>query len=120
MLCSDFRDIFNVNHFINSLRDEVKIIKKLPDKVGRKTPDKSVKETRKKKSVKGKVSRGIFYMHPVSWSSEQYYLNQVSQGNLFLLITTYSVLPCLYILGINFLAKICIACRSCLLQGSTK
>ena len=76
MLCSDFRDIFNVNHFINSLRDEVKIVKKLPAKFGRKTPNKSVKE----------VPREIFSMPPVSWSNEKYYLKQVSQGNLFFLL----------------------------------
>nr|CAD1828943.1 unnamed protein product [Ananas comosus var. bracteatus] len=33
---SDFEDIFDVNHFINSLRDEVKIVKRIPDKFSRK------------------------------------------------------------------------------------
>ncbi|KAG1371423.1 rhamnogalacturonan I rhamnosyltransferase 4 [Cocos nucifera] len=64
---SDFRDIFNVNHFINSMRDEVKIVRKLPAKFGRKTPDKSVKE----------VPREIFSMPPVSWSNEKYYLKEI-------------------------------------------
>ncbi|RDY01634.1 hypothetical protein CR513_15013, partial [Mucuna pruriens] len=32
---SDFKDIFNVDHFITSLRDEVRIIKQLPPKVKR-------------------------------------------------------------------------------------
>ncbi|CAN4123878.1 unnamed protein product [Withania somnifera] len=56
---SDFEDIFDVKHFINSLRDEVRIIKRLPKK----------------------FSRGYEYhpleMPPVSWSSEQYYLQQI-------------------------------------------
>ncbi|XP_026658455.2 rhamnogalacturonan I rhamnosyltransferase 1-like isoform X2 [Phoenix dactylifera] len=64
---SDFRDIFNVNHFINSLRDEVKIIRKLPDKFSRKISDKSGRKFR----------RQIFSMPPVSWSSEKYYLRQI-------------------------------------------
>ncbi|XP_072977246.1 rhamnogalacturonan I rhamnosyltransferase 1-like [Typha angustifolia] len=53
---SDFGDIFNVNYFINSLRDEVKIVKKLPQKFSKKIP---------------------FSMPPVSWSSEKYYLKQI-------------------------------------------
>ncbi|XP_073113650.1 rhamnogalacturonan I rhamnosyltransferase 1-like [Elaeis guineensis] len=64
---SDFRDIFNVNHFINSLRDEVKIIRKLPDKFSRKISDKSGR----------KIRRQIFSLPPVSWSSEKYYLRQI-------------------------------------------
>ncbi|CAD5172394.1 unnamed protein product [Musa acuminata subsp. malaccensis] len=56
---SDFGDIFNVNHFINSLRDEVKIVKSLPKKFGR------------------KIHTEPFSMPPVSWSSEKYYLKQI-------------------------------------------
>ncbi|KAI0527572.1 hypothetical protein KFK09_003177 [Dendrobium nobile] len=56
---SDFGDIFNVRHFINSLRDEVKIVKSLPNKFD------------------AKVTSGLFSMPPVSWSRETYYLNQV-------------------------------------------
>lgn len=58
-LCSDFGDIFNVGHFINSLRDEVKIVKSLPSKFD------------------AKVRAGLFSMPPVSWSRETYYLDQV-------------------------------------------
>ncbi|XP_038988865.1 rhamnogalacturonan I rhamnosyltransferase 1-like isoform X2 [Phoenix dactylifera] len=64
---SDFRDIFNVNHFIHSLRDEVKIIQKLPAKFGREIPDKFIKT----------IHREIFSMPPVSWASEKYYLKQI-------------------------------------------
>ncbi|EAZ27289.1 hypothetical protein OsJ_11228 [Oryza sativa Japonica Group] len=53
---SDFGDIFDVNHFINSLQDEVKIIRELPQKFSRKVP---------------------FSMQPISWSSEKYYLRQI-------------------------------------------
>ncbi|KAM0953859.1 putative GDP-fucose protein O-fucosyltransferase [Dioscorea sansibarensis] len=56
---SDFGDIFNVQHFIDSLRDEVKIIKSLPKKFGK------------------KFQQGLFSMPPVSWSNEKYYLKQI-------------------------------------------
>ncbi|OVA03899.1 GDP-fucose protein O-fucosyltransferase [Macleaya cordata] len=55
---SDFKDIFNVKHFINSLRDEVRIVKALPKKFNRK-------------------NRPFFSMPPVSWSNERYYLKQI-------------------------------------------
>ncbi|KAF8395956.1 hypothetical protein HHK36_017567 [Tetracentron sinense] len=55
---SDFKDIFNVKHFIKSLRNEVRIIKSLPEKFNRK-------------------SRKFFSMPPVSWSNEKYYLKQI-------------------------------------------
>ncbi|XP_049399967.1 rhamnogalacturonan I rhamnosyltransferase 1-like isoform X2 [Solanum stenotomum] len=56
---SNFEDIFDVRHFIDSLRDEVNIIKRLPKKVAR--------------------SYGYhpIVMPPVSWSSEKYYLQQI-------------------------------------------
>ncbi|XP_020520879.1 uncharacterized protein At1g04910 isoform X1 [Amborella trichopoda] len=56
---STFGDIFNVNHFINSLRDQVRIIKRLPKRFSRKSASYSLK------------------MPPVSWSSEKYYLQQI-------------------------------------------
>ncbi|XP_077230728.1 rhamnogalacturonan I rhamnosyltransferase 4-like [Tasmannia lanceolata] len=56
---SDFGDIFNVKHFINSLRDEVRIIKSLPKKLNRKSRSTS------------------FSVPPVSWSNEKYYLKQI-------------------------------------------
>ncbi|MCO5565002.1 hypothetical protein L7F22_018672 [Adiantum nelumboides] len=57
---SEFGDIFDVFHFIESLRDEVKVIKQLPSK------------------FKAKVASGaIISMPPVSWSNESYYLNQI-------------------------------------------
>lgn len=56
---SDFKDIFNVKHFVNSLRDEVRIVKSLPKKFNRKT-------------------RSTMYsMPPVSWSTEKYYTKQI-------------------------------------------
>lgn len=63
-LLSDFGDIFNVQHFIDSLRDEVKIIKSLP------------------KKFSTKVQQGLFSMPPVSWSNEKYYLKQVGENLL--------------------------------------
>ncbi|KAL0408714.1 UNVERIFIED_CONTAM: Rhamnogalacturonan I rhamnosyltransferase 1 [Sesamum radiatum] len=56
---SNFEDIFDVRHFIDSLRDEVRIVKRLPKKFG----------------------PGYGYqpleMPPVSWSNEKYYLQQI-------------------------------------------
>ncbi|KAJ7538275.1 hypothetical protein O6H91_11G041300 [Diphasiastrum complanatum] len=57
---SDFGDIFDVNHFKHSLRDQVRIIKELPPKF-----TKFLKHGR------------IMTMPPVSWSNESYYLNQI-------------------------------------------
>ncbi|XP_022945630.1 O-fucosyltransferase 3-like [Cucurbita moschata] len=56
---SNFDDVFNVSHFIESLRDEVHIIRRLPKKFNRK--------------------HGFtqFAMPPVSWSNEKYYLKQI-------------------------------------------
>ncbi|KAL8518648.1 hypothetical protein ACS0TY_009844 [Phlomoides rotata] len=56
---SNFEDIFDVEHFINSLRDEVRIVKRLPKKFG--------------------LRYGFqpFVKAPVSWSNEQYYLQQI-------------------------------------------
>ncbi|KAL2329770.1 hypothetical protein Fmac_017351 [Flemingia macrophylla] len=57
---SDFKDIFDVDHFITSLRDEVRIIKQLPPR------------------VKRRVEQGLFYsMPPISWSNISYYEKQV-------------------------------------------
>ncbi|XP_027346227.1 rhamnogalacturonan I rhamnosyltransferase 1-like [Abrus precatorius] len=56
---SNFEDIFDVRHFIYSLRDEVQILKRVPKRVSRKS--------------------GYFTleMPPVSWSNEKYYLEQI-------------------------------------------
>lgn len=54
---SNFGDIFDVNHFINTLRDEVHIVKRIPKRF--KTPN------------------NILEMPPVSWSNENYYLKQI-------------------------------------------
>ncbi|XP_051115975.1 rhamnogalacturonan I rhamnosyltransferase 1-like [Andrographis paniculata] len=57
---SEFQDIFDVDHFITSLRDEVRILKELPPR------------------VKTRVELGMFYtMAPVSWSDISYYHNQI-------------------------------------------
>ncbi|XP_077224503.1 O-fucosyltransferase family protein isoform X2 [Tasmannia lanceolata] len=56
---SNFGDIFDVRHFIDSLRDEVHIIKRLPKRLNRKTASE------------------LFKMPPVSWSNEKYYLQQI-------------------------------------------
>ncbi|KAI7745513.1 hypothetical protein M8C21_019940 [Ambrosia artemisiifolia] len=55
---SDFEDIFNVGHFIDSLRDEVRIVKRLPKRFSK------------------KYGYQPLQMPPVSWSSEKYYLEQ--------------------------------------------
>ncbi|KAK3148269.1 hypothetical protein QOZ80_3BG0292880 [Eleusine coracana subsp. coracana] len=56
---SNFGDIFDVRHFIDSLRDEVHIINQLPERLG--ATDSNV----------------ILQMPPVSWSDEKYYLQQI-------------------------------------------
>lgn len=56
---SDFGDIFDVKHFINSLRDELIIVKELPLK------------------LQLKIKRRLYSMPPVSWSNETYYLKRV-------------------------------------------
>ena len=64
-LCiSEFQDIFDVDHFITSLRDEVRILKELPPR------------------LKTRVENGFLYsMPPISWSDISYYKNQVSFYN---------------------------------------
>lgn len=56
---SDFDDIFDVRHFIGSLRDEVRIVRRLPKKFNR------------------KYGYQPLVMPPVSWSDEKYYLQQI-------------------------------------------
>ncbi|KAH9709667.1 rhamnogalacturonan I rhamnosyltransferase 1 [Citrus sinensis] len=56
---SNFEDIFNVRHFIDSLRDEVRIVRRLPKKYSR------------------KYGYSPMEMPPVSWSNEKYYLQQI-------------------------------------------
>lgn len=59
--CSEFQDIFDVDHFITSLRDEIRILKQLPPKL-------------KKRVESGKTHS----MAPISWSDISYYRLQVS------------------------------------------
>ncbi|GAB2214451.1 hypothetical protein Droror1_Dr00018798 [Drosera rotundifolia] len=56
---SDFEDIFDVRHFIDSLGDEIRIVKRLPKRFSRKHGFQAL------------------VMQPVSWSSEKYYLQQI-------------------------------------------
>ncbi|CAN6878660.1 unnamed protein product, partial [Brassica oleracea] len=56
---SGFEDIFDVRHFIDSLRDEVRIFRRLP------------------KRYSTKSGYQMFQMPPVSWSDDNYYLNQI-------------------------------------------
>ncbi|CAA3030966.1 O-fucosyltransferase 34-like [Olea europaea subsp. europaea] len=57
---SEFEDIFDVDHFISSLRDEVRILKDLPPR------------------LKRRVDLGNFYeLAPVSWSNISYYHRQI-------------------------------------------
>ncbi|CAN1794252.1 Rhamnogalacturonan I rhamnosyltransferase 1 [Linum perenne] len=55
---SDFEDIFDLRHFIDSLRDEVRIVRRLPKRLSK------------------KYRYGVLEMPPVSWSNEKYYLEQ--------------------------------------------
>lgn len=59
--CSQFADIFDVEYFMKSLGDEVRILKELPPA--------------QKKKVE---SESLFSMPPVSWSNMTYYYNTVS------------------------------------------
>jgi len=54
-----------VKHFIDSLRDEVRIVKRVP------------------KKFSGKHGYSTLEMPPVSWSNEKYYLEQVWSFYLF-------------------------------------
>uniref|UniRef100_A0A6V7QUM1 O-fucosyltransferase family protein n=1 Tax=Ananas comosus var. bracteatus TaxID=296719 RepID=A0A6V7QUM1_ANACO len=56
---SVFGDIFDVRHFIDSLRDEVHIVKRLPKKFSE------------------NASTNLLRMRPVSWSDDKYYLQQI-------------------------------------------
>ncbi|GAA0140774.1 hypothetical protein LIER_02065 [Lithospermum erythrorhizon] len=57
---SEFQDIFDVDHFITSLRDEVRILKELPPR------------------LKTRVELGLIHsMPPISWSDISYYHNQI-------------------------------------------
>ncbi|WOL12330.1 hypothetical protein Cni_G21096 [Canna indica] len=57
---SEFQDIFDVDHFITSLRDEVRILKELPPR------------------LKRRAELGMMYtMPPISWSDISYYQNQI-------------------------------------------
>lgn len=57
---SEFKDIFDVDHFITSLRDEVRILKELPPR------------------LKRRVKLGLYHsLPPVSWSDISYYHNQI-------------------------------------------
>lgn len=85
MFCSNFEDIFDLRHFIDSLRDEVRIVRRLPKNFSRKYGYKPLE------------------MPPVSWSNEKYYLEQVCAlhlitfwvKNLFLIKELY-IGPWLY------------------------
>ncbi|XP_010549977.1 PREDICTED: uncharacterized protein At1g04910 isoform X2 [Tarenaya hassleriana] len=57
---SEFQDIFDVDHFITSLRDEVRILKELPPR------------------LKRRFELGMYYSFPpISWSDISYYSNQI-------------------------------------------
>jgi hypothetical protein len=57
---SEFQDIFDLDHFITSLRDEVRILRELPPR------------------LKQKVENGFLYtMPPISWSDMSYYKKQI-------------------------------------------
>ena len=87
MIFSEFGDIFDVNHFINSLRNEIKIVKKIPLKFRQNS-----------------VSDDIMSIPPVSWSNESYYMNQVRDAcNNYLVVCWQLVNMDLCFLGRYFL-----------------
>lgn len=73
--CSQFADIFDVDYFIASLRDEVRILKELPPA--------------QKKKVE---MESLFSMPPVSWSNMTYYYNTV--GSLTEVVPSYTIRLC--------------------------
>ncbi|PNY11004.1 DUF246 domain-containing protein at1g04910-like protein [Trifolium pratense] len=62
---SNFEDIFDVKHFIDSLRDQVRIVKRVP------------------KRFSSKYGYSSLEMPPVSWSNEKYYLEQIAYKGWF-------------------------------------
>jgi hypothetical protein len=66
-VCSEFQDIFDVDNFIASLRDEVRILKQLPPR------------------LKRRVELGHSYsLPPISWSDISYYEKQVFKLKVFI------------------------------------
>lgn len=66
VFCSEFHEIFDVDHFITSLRDEVRILKELPPR------------------LKRRVEKGqVYSMPPISWSNITYYHHHVSYCSQF-------------------------------------
>ncbi|CAK9138102.1 unnamed protein product [Ilex paraguariensis] len=59
-MCSNFEDIFDARHFIDSLRDEVRIVKRLP------------------KRFTSRYGYQSLEMPPISWSNDKYYLQNRS------------------------------------------
>ncbi|XP_022998929.1 O-fucosyltransferase 34-like [Cucurbita maxima] len=57
---SDFEDVFDIDHFVLSLRDEVRILRKLPLRLERRFESKT-----------------IYSLSPISWSNISYYHNQI-------------------------------------------
>ncbi|OMO90347.1 hypothetical protein COLO4_19222 [Corchorus olitorius] len=58
---SQFKDVWDVDYFITSLSDEVRIVGHLPPKL--------------RKMIQ---KHGVYSMPPVSWSNMSYYYNTVS------------------------------------------
>lgn len=56
---SNFGDVFDVSHFIDSLRNKVHVTKRLPKKLSK------------------KQSNDSLTLSPVSWSTDKYYLGQI-------------------------------------------
>lgn len=61
--CSDFGDIFDTDHFLNSLKTSVRIVKNLPTQIN-------------ERIQKGELK--VLYMPPGSWSNVSYYTDVVS------------------------------------------
>lgn len=74
---SEFQDIFDVEHFITSLRGEVHILRELPPR------------------MKQRVEVGMFHsMPPISWSDISYYHNQVGVFCIVRCVFCYLTLQC--------------------------
>lgn len=88
---SQFQDIFDVNYFITSLRDEVRILKQLPDEQKRRVKNDS-----------------IYTMEPHSWSNLGYYYYQVDLQGVVRISFSCSYDLCICMYAAAFMIYVCV------------
>lgn len=71
---SDFQDIFDVDHFITSLKDEIRILRELPPRLKRRVEQ-----------------RRLYSLSPISWSNMSYYLNQVGSVHAYVTLRPFDL-----------------------------